>query len=578
MTITGGRLNVNKAITSCGPSDFLISPGPAYRVITAASQAQFNINVQSIAGFSGNVSMSVEGLPQGATASFTNPSIMTQGGSVLTVNTDASVRPGRYQLHIVGTSSALQRFGVVLLDLPEYSVQDIGTLPGHTDARATAINNAGQIVGYSYPTFGDNHPFLYSSGLLQGLAPNGGQGVPTAINNQGHVVGTLANPFSGFIHKDGQTTLLPTTLNNEVNSINDLDQITGTVRNAQSLPRVFVYSPGGTVADIGLGNGFGINASSQVAGGTLVDGDYQARLYANGNLIALGLPLNRISIATAINNSGQIAGWVVDDVDGGFFYNNGIANRFGTSSSKPEAINSSGMIVGDNGNQAFMYRNGILNNVNEVIPVDSRSYLVDAHGVNDLGQIAATYFAGDHTRACLISPVALSGLPAQRPPTVIMSNPAAGSSWIDPAKIPLLATVVGDNISKVDFFVDGTLIGTSTTYPYGFIWRTNIVPGFRRFTAVATTIDGQTFASGPNRVSIYYSELQPPFNHSDVGVVGIAGHATALYGNQGTFTLHGSGADIGGTADAFHFVYQILSGDGEVVTRVSTLEPTDPDA
>jgi len=53
-----------------------------------------------------------------------------------------------------------------------------------------------------------------------------------------------------------------------------------------------------------------------------------------------------------------------------------------------------------------------------------------------------------------------------------------------------------------------------------------------------------------------------------VGVVGSASHA------NGTFTLRGSGADIWGAADAFHFAYQPLTGDGSIVARVASLTNT----
>jgi RHS repeat-associated protein len=51
----------------------------------------------------------------------------------------------------------------------------------------------------------------------------------------------------------------------------------------------------------------------------------------------------------------------------------------------------------------------------------------------------------------------------------------------------------------------------------------------------------------------------------DVGTVGIAGSAT--YSN-GTFTVNGAGSGIGQSADAFHFAYQTLSGDGSIVARI----------
>jgi regulation of enolase protein 1 (concanavalin A-like superfamily) len=64
-----------------------------------------------------------------------------------------------------------------------------------------------------------------------------------------------------------------------------------------------------------------------------------------------------------------------------------------------------------------------------------------------------------------------------------------------------------------------------------------------------------------------------PWSAQDVGSVAIAG--TAAYAN-GTFTVKGSGADIWGTADAFQFVHQPLTGDGTIVARVATVENVQP--
>ena len=65
------------------------------------------------------------------------------------------------------------------------------------------------------------------------------------------------------------------------------------------------------------------------------------------------------------------------------------------------------------------------------------------------------------------------------------------------------------------------------------------------------------------------STLPPPCQHSDVGATGVAGSAT--YG-QGQFVVKGAGADIWGTADAFHFVYRPLQGDGQIIARTQGLE------
>src|SRR6185503_8892759 len=54
----------------------------------------------------------------------------------------------------------------------------------------------------------------------------------------------------------------------------------------------------------------------------------------------------------------------------------------------------------------------------------------------------------------------------------------------------------------------------------------------------------------------------------DVGGVGVAGTATS---SGGTFTLTGSGTDVWGTADSFRFVYQTLTGDGQITARVASV-------
>ena len=56
-----------------------------------------------------------------------------------------------------------------------------------------------------------------------------------------------------------------------------------------------------------------------------------------------------------------------------------------------------------------------------------------------------------------------------------------------------------------------------------------------------------------------------------MGAVAAPGEASFA---NGVFTLKGSGADIWDFADAFHFVYQPLARDGEIIARVTSLENT----
>jgi len=77
------------------------------------------------------------------------------------------------------------------------------------------------------------------------------------------------------------------------------------------------------------------------------------------------------------------------------------------------------------------------------------------------------------------------------------------------------------------------------------------------------------------RVTAYAlpTTLPAPWTQGDIGSVGIAGSGGA---SGGVFTVTGSGNDIWGTSDAFHYVYQSLSGDGTIVARVASVQNTDP--
>ena len=65
-------------------------------------------------------------------------------------------------------------------------------------------------------------------------------------------------------------------------------------------------------------------------------------------------------------------------------------------------------------------------------------------------------------------------------------------------------------------------------------------------------------ASSP--VNIAVTGLPAPWQTADIGSVGVVGSASM---SNGVYTVQGAG-NISGTADNFRFVYQPLSGDGEI--------------
>jgi alpha-galactosidase len=68
-------------------------------------------------------------------------------------------------------------------------------------------------------------------------------------------------------------------------------------------------------------------------------------------------------------------------------------------------------------------------------------------------------------------------------------------------------------------------------------------------------------------------ELASPWQQQDIGATAAAGNA----GVRGqTLIVTGSGNDVWGNTDEFHFVYQKLDGDLEILARVVSLTETDP--
>src|SRR5262249_57383073 len=66
-----------------------------------------------------------------------------------------------------------------------------------------------------------------------------------------------------------------------------------------------------------------------------------------------------------------------------------------------------------------------------------------------------------------------------------------------------------------------------------------------------------------------------PFHQTDIGSVATAGSASISGPVENrVYTLQASGDDIFGTADAFHYLYQPLSGDGEIIARLTSIDPS----
>jgi len=118
LTVTGGRLNVNKAIRACSAPatpDYAVSVTPSSRAVLTGSSASYTVAATPSGGFTGTVAFTVSGLPTSATANFNPTSVTTSGSSTMTVSTATTTPSGTYLLTIVGTSGLLSRMATTTL-------------------------------------------------------------------------------------------------------------------------------------------------------------------------------------------------------------------------------------------------------------------------------------------------------------------------------------------------------------------------------------------------------------------------------------------------------------------------------
>ncbi|GEM_PF-612178 len=96
-------------IVPLGPPtpDFSISASPSSVSVVQGSPATYNISTSPINGFTGSITLSASGLPSGATASFSPPSVTAGSGSTLTITTLSTTPVGSSSVTVTGTSGSL---------------------------------------------------------------------------------------------------------------------------------------------------------------------------------------------------------------------------------------------------------------------------------------------------------------------------------------------------------------------------------------------------------------------------------------------------------------------------------------
>ncbi len=98
--------------------------------------------------------------------------------------------------------------------------------------------------------------------------------------------------------------------------------------------------------------------------------------------------------------------------------------------------------------------------------------------------------------------ITAAGLVGGAAPTVSLTSPTGGSTFVAPATLPFAATASdADGISDVRFYANGTLVSTDATAPYASN-STNVAAGTYTLTAVARDNTGLTTTSAAVNVTV----------------------------------------------------------------------------
>jgi len=271
------------------------------------------------------------------------------------------------------------------------TVVDLGTLPGTTCSEAWDINGQGQVVGLCHDGGGRSYrAFVWDSGGMRRLPDLGGPASASAINAAGEIAGgSYARPASGASEHHavlwrGEELLdlgtLPGGVESHAWDVNDAGLVVGVAQDAGGAHRATMWQAG-AILDLGTLGGHdagarAINAHGQIVGAArTAGGGSHAFLWHHGEITDLGtLRGAHHSRARAINDVGQIVG---------------SATRLAAEGPQHRAV---------------VWRDGRLEDLNDLAGADRAVVLCRANGINSRGQIVGQGVIGGREHAFLLTP------------------------------------------------------------------------------------------------------------------------------------------------------------------------------
>ena len=298
-----------------------------------------------------------------------------------------------------------------------YSVTDLGSL-GDASSTGYQINDAGAVVGWAETVTGSNQAFVSLDGGSAQTLPSPGASDSSAYGINGSDVIVGVSYTGGQAHGTIWSGSTVTDLGAGVfaMAINASGTIVGSNGHAFKLVNGS-YQDLGTLPGGDWSAAYGVNASGTTVGyGDLASGLFRAMIWnPDGSVTQLGTLGGANSYATAVNDSGQVVGHAAtaSGYDNAFLEIGGVMQDLGTldgGCSYAYGINDSGVIVGyswsedANNPEAFVYSDGLMQDLNSLIPSASGWQLLEAYGINASGDITGIGLLNDHPAAFLLEP------------------------------------------------------------------------------------------------------------------------------------------------------------------------------
>ena len=431
-------------IAPAGTPDFSLIASPAAVASAGGASAASTITLAGTNGFSALVRLATIGVPTGASASFNATSITGSGSATLTLQ-PGSAAAGAYNLTVTGTSGALSHSATVAWSISAGGGGDT-TPPAaqiRTPAAGATVAGTITIVAVATDDVSVSKIEMYLDGSLIGIASSSQYSQSwdsTTVPNGGHALSAKAYDPAGNVGTSPEVSI---TVNNSV----------------QPPPQ----------QDLIVNGGFEGTLSPWTAGGAKKPIDSSAHAHAGGYSLRMGWAstyyqepngdswaYQRVAIPAG-STSAALSFWYYAQSYDGVAYD----------WQEAYVLDTNGNVLVPIFHMADDSRVWTQHTV-DLSKYSGRTVLVYFNVHLDGAYDPTTLWVDD---VSLMVNGAGGGGGDTTPPATLITAPANGATVS--GTVAIAANASDDvSVTRVEFYLDGALLGTSTSPPYGASWNT----------------------------------------------------------------------------------------------------------